>query len=1163
MTDGSLDSLILGEEEWVLLDKLRGLVKNIGWSPTDTADLVVALLERFDLGNSARSHLQTWLLRILHLIEVNKITPTWKCQKGAAVELVRDAAVSDGMLRDYFSQEEEKPLGEIIEEIRREKSDQVDVAVLSEVQNIVSSVSDALRSEKPVELDGNKGHLLKLCRAAETAHFRPRLAQMVSWCILALSKTGQFIQVATGEGKSCIVAMFAAHRAMKGDTVHILTSSLVLAERDMETWRKLFETLEIKVDCNTNKEGIDALQKCYQCQVIYGTAEKFAGDYLRQTLKQKNIFGQKAQCAIVDEEDSAMLDKALHVVYLSGDMPALQHLNSLLAFIWSVVNQYGKIDAQAVAGPKCTFLEVALNITQGKDLCQLTIFQMAEDAGILPKGSAKILTENPNFFTNKTTNATVSQLARFFTMLEEKLPCFHFALHCQNRDGSLKQLKSPHKEGNMSLLLLDGGLCRHLYRDKKSIVSTVKDQVENALRFTPCEQTRDVACCFVPGFLSGLVKYKLKGWIRNALLAQKMTEDHEYVLEGERIVPVDYSSTGVLQNFTQWSNGLHQFLELKHNLKVSSMTPISNYMSNVSLLQMYRGKIFGLTGTLGQQAEMETVQKLYGVKTCHIPVFKRKKLFEVEGVIVDEEEDWIKTIYNVVSAQIQATCYRGPRAVLVICETINRAKTIHSCLGGQEAKKGLFINNNMDNKAIFEKELEGGDIVIATNLAGRGADFKVGSQVKAAGGLFVVQTFLPENSRVEAQAFGRTARQGSPGSAQLIVCRSHLPEPFRCLSLLRKFVSVLENVNLQSIHKVKFMWILKEYQRTQCKDTSPIRQTLVSNLTKTTDSEINDLKNVRDRTAAKRLTTLLEHDIPKMKMKAEMLQQFLHVRDNMPDNSSESALSALNEYWGLWLLTNSDDNDSAQNLGKKLSKDLDNARRLIVKGVSPFSNLHHYTAAGNELMEKGSYEQSILMYTKAILEDHCWAAFAYYNRAFALLCQNNHQDQNCINQAMEDLQQAQTSVDLYQNQIVFSQRCSKQAKSDPRISRFDDQLKNRQIVLMAFKENINAALKKLEKARANGGVVKVDKSLVYFLEPKLFLFLPYASLVAHRKNTLKIQKLLSRPSFDLFHELQSLESLGLPYIYTLDTLFSLSGLLSKAFGILIRRIRTGISLVCK
>lgn len=1148
LPEALLNSCINNKEQ-VLLSKLQGLVTNVYWTPSDVADLFVALLERFDLGNSDGSQLLPWLWEIIHLIEIHFVTPTWKCRKGTAVELVRDPTVTDGMLKHYFSQEEEKQLGEIIEEIRETKLNHVDEAHLSKVQAIVSSVYDALHSKCLAKLNDIEGDLLRLCQAAEKAEFRPRLTQMVSWCIMALSDTGRFIQVATGEGKSCIVAMFAAYQAMKGKRVHILSSSPVLAERDMRDWSTFFNILKIRVDCNTNKQDISSLQKCYESQVVYGTAEKFAGDYLTQRLKQTDIFGQgKTLCAIVDEEDSIMLDKALHVVYIGNDMPALQHLNSLLALIWAVVNTYRKIDTNTILGPKCTFLQVALSITKAKDT---TLLKVAEKSGVLPKDSTGVIGENANLLTTKTTNATVSQLARFFKILEDTHPCFHFALHCQNSDGSLKKLNSPHPEGSTALLLFDGGLCCHLYRDDNSLVTAIEEEVKNSLHFTPCGLTGVEPCCYVPGFLSGLVQSKIKDWIRRALIAQKMTKDHEYVLEGDRVVPVDYSSTGVIENLTKWSDGLHQFLELKHNLKLSDMAPITNYMSNVGLLQKYGNQIFGLTGTLGQQAEMETLEKLYGIKTCKIPAFKRKKLFEVEGVIVDEEEGWIKTVCSVVSAQIQATFYRGQRAALVICETIKRARAIHRAL--RDVKAQLYISNNMDNRELFAKELTGGDTIIATNLAGRGADFKVSDQVKAAGGLFVVQTFLPENSRVEAQAFGRTARQGSPGSAQLLICCSHLPEPLQMFyRLMKPLLSLRDVFSLRAVHNSIFVLMLKLYQDTQCKDTSLLWKTLVFNLSNTSDSEIKEIKNVRDQMAAEQLATLLEHDIPNMKEKEHLFQEFLRVQDGMSATSSKSELSALTEYWGLWLLTKGEDDDSSENLKEKLRTDLDTARKQLQKGESPFSNLHYYTTAGNELLEKGNFEQSILMYTKAILEDPCWAAFACYNRAFARLLQKHPQDQSCIQQAMEDLQQAQVSIELYWHQNKFTQRCYKQVESDPKtsISRFDRHIKARQKLFMALKENIDTALKKLDKARARGGVVKVDRAVVSFLVPMVEWLPSHILLVAHCRNPLMIYRLKSNSDFDMFQELQCLESLGLPHIYTLETVFSLGGFLSKLFGII-------------
>lgn len=151
---------------------------------------------------------------------------------------------------------------------------------------------------------------------------------------MALSKTGQLIQVGTGEGKSCIIAMFAAFRALKGEEVDIFTSSPVLAERDFEVWKAFYRELNIHVNCNTNKQ--------VECEVVYGTAEAFAGHWLCKRFERMDTFEQrKFQCAIVDEVDSLMLDKGNHFVYIASDMPALQHLilygelqrNTVMAFV--------------------------------------------------------------------------------------------------------------------------------------------------------------------------------------------------------------------------------------------------------------------------------------------------------------------------------------------------------------------------------------------------------------------------------------------------------------------------------------------------------------------------------------------------------------------------------------------------------------------------------------------------------------------------------------------------------------------------------------------------------------------------------------------------------------------------------------------------------------
>ncbi|XP_041820791.1 protein translocase subunit SecA-like [Chelmon rostratus] len=1134
------------ENEELLLDKLRGLVTNIKWSPKDVADLLDALLKRFDPTANDSSRLLSWMLEMLHCIEINFITPSWRCRGMKLVELVQDKTVTDENLKECLADDEEKQLDAILEEIRQQQLNQIDEKLLDDVRDIVSSVCDDLTSRNVgSQRSGLKKDLLRLCQAAEKTHFRPRLTQMVSWCIMALSETGRLIQVGTGEGKSCIVAMFAAYRAMRGEKVDIMSSSSVLAERDLKGWQKFYDILKISVGCNTNNEGKE--RKCYECQVVYGTVEQFAGDWLRHHFHRADLFGRRTfQCAIVDEVDSLMLDKGLHMVYLSSDMPALRHLNPLLALIWATANQYKKIGTHTTVGRKCPFHEVVLeNITKAEDIDQFTILQMAEEAGILAKGSVKDLRENSSLLTEKIKSVTVDQLAKFFKTVEKRFSSCQFALHCMNNDGSIEELNKG-SQGAMAnkrvpLLLISGGLCQHMYSDQNSVHRAVEAQINRALHFTPCELSQDECSCYIPGFFSDLVKSKLNVWIKNAFHAQTMTKDHEYVLESHGVVPVDYSCTGVVENNMKWSDGLQQFLEMKHGSKLSDMTVITNYMSNVGLLQKYGDQIFGITGTLGQQAETETLQKIYkGIKTCQIPSFKRRKLFEVEGVIVDNEKEWIEEICDVVTAQTNPTPYRAQRAVLVICETISRAKLLHRALGDKVPNRKLYINNNMDNAAIMAK-LEAAEVIIATNLAGRGTDIQVSEPVKRAGGLFVVQTFLPKNARVEAQAFGRTARQGSPGSAQLIVCSLHLSELLKLQVLIAKFQSSLENMNnlMPFFLKHLFVTLFRVYLITHRDEVSEsLALTVKHILTNMTDSEIKTVKEIRDDSVVEGLASFLESDIPSIKKKEVLFSQYLAELDEVYKNKpADSDLSALNEFWGMWLLTNFNVSVPIKDLEDKLTGDLKTARQKLKQGESPSSNLHHYTAFGNELWKKGHLAESIEMYTKAIQEDHCWAAIAYYNRAFASLTQQDkHQDPNCIAQALQDLRNALESVELYCEQTLVTYRYFAQVLHTDSITRFDSHMTVRYKVLLCFKENIIEATKRL-----SGGAVKLNKRPVYCLV-SLLDFLPTLQLAFQSltqifsRDHLRLLQLISHPTFDISIELKCLKSLGLTHVYTLDKL---------------------------
>ncbi|XP_043954112.1 protein translocase subunit SecA-like [Gambusia affinis] len=1157
------------ENEKSLVKLLQGLVRSIKWRPEDVSELFNALLQRFELVNSNdRSHLLTWLLQMLHCIQVNYITPSWRSRTGRnLLELVRDTAVTNEALKACLGDDEDKTLDEIIEEIRNGDFNQVNNELLAEIRDIVSSVQAALSSRSSgSELTGLRKVLLTLCQAAERSHFRPRLTQMVSWCLMAPSKTGRLIQVGTGEGKSCIVAMFAAYRALRGEKVDIMSSSSVLAERDMREWKKFYELLKISVDCNINKQDEDS-KKCYESQIVYGTAEQFTRDWLKHHVLRMDIFGQRTfQCAIVDEVDSLMLDKGNDVLYLSSDMPALQHLNPLLALIWATANQYSKLGSGHIVGRKYPFHQVVLKQLKQEGLDELTVLQIAEETGVLANGVVTEIQRKPNLLDEKiatTANVPADKLVEFFSAVETRFPSCQFVLHNLNTDGSVQELnRSSRGSGQRRVsLLLNGGFCQYMYPDTDSVLRATEEEVRRFLHFTPRELNKSEGSCYIPGFLSKLVESKLKVWIENAFQAQSMEKDDEYIFEGDIIVPEDYSSTDVVGNSLKWCDGLQQFLEMKHQTKISDMTIISNYMSNVGLLQKYKSQIYGLSGTLGQQAEIETMRKTFqGIKTCQIPSYKRRKLFEVQGVIMKDERRWIEKICEVVFDQIKPTPYRSPRAVLVTCESIKLAKLLYQIFSGRFSSTMLYIKNNKDNSVVFKKKLGAGDVIIATNLAARGTDLQVSDSVKSAGGLFVVQTFLPDNSRVEAQGIGHTARQGSPGSAQMVVCFTHLSEPLQLLILTRNLLSFMENIaDASATFMQLFLMHLRQYQRSNTRGESQEMSSLLYRiLTENTNSDLMMIKEIRDALVAEQLSGYVESDLPNIKKKEELFNQYLDTLDLLYKSNNnkpaESDVAALNEFWGMWLLTKFSGEGSVVRLKSILSADLSAALQKLRQRESPSSNVHYYTAKGSELEKMGRLSESIDMYTKVINQDPCWAAVAFYNRASASLTQHNRtQDPECLRQVLEDLQKALMSVKLHTDQLDVTYRYVTQQTTNPAgnsTTRFDKQIMARHTVLVSFKTNIYEAMQKIDRARDMSRSVRVKRTPVYFLVslehllPMPVILLESARAI-YSRNPLLRHQLANHPSLDIFNEVMSLESMGLTHVYVLEIPSSLATFFSK------------------
>jgi preprotein translocase subunit SecA len=275
----------------------------------------------------------------------------------------------------------------------------------------------------------------------------------------------------------------------------------------------------------------------------------------------------------------------------------------------------------------------------------------------------------------------------------------------------------------------------------------LREELENHLE----EQLKEV---FIPSNFDELVKKQKPKWVNNAIEALNYQENIHYVVDVKsgQVKPVDFNSTGIVQSSTVWSDGLHQFLQLKHNLKMTSETLTTNFLSNLGFVDNYE-RIFGLSGTLGSQTTRNALKEIYkNVDIVNIPSRREKQFYEFKSAITAEgEEEWLKEVVTNVTLETK----KG-RGCLVICETIEQANLIHQKLKRRICSVKLYTMNGMNQ----EKEVNNinpGEVIVATNLAGRGTDIRT-DKIEKTGGLHVVITFMPNNQRVEDQAFGRTAR---------------------------------------------------------------------------------------------------------------------------------------------------------------------------------------------------------------------------------------------------------------------------------------------------------------------------------------------------------------------------------------------------------------------
>jgi tetratricopeptide (TPR) repeat protein len=414
----------------------------------------------------------------------------------------------------------------------------------------------------------------------------------------------------------------------------------------------------------------------------------------------------------------------------------------------------------------------------------------------------------------------------------------------------------------------------------------------------------------VPLYLKEYALNQIMDWCFNASYARLVyKENQNYVIRDNKIVPVDYKSNGVLQPRMQWAQGLHQFLQMKHDLPVTPLNLTTNFLSNVTFFRRYGTNILGLTGTLGSENEQQLLKGIYTLDSVKVPSYKPRRLEEREGLILDSHASWLEAVKKKILKETDEG-----RAVLVVCETILRVTEIKEALAFYNPDLiSMYVENTEEEQKLINERVRPGQIIIATNLAGRGTDLKISPELERNGGLHVILAFLPENSRVEEQAFGRAGRQGSPGTGQLIIDR--------------------EDENIR-------------FRYSQCRTVPALKKMRAVKESKALDTAGRETRKV----------------INKDSLFTDFCDLMKVIRKE--SRNDKEVLEALEERWGLFLLGLADEHlltDRHRELFNEFKAEIlrDQKANEIIK------NPKYYLKRGHDEFKAGRYEYALELFKKA------------------------------------------------------------------------------------------------------------------------------------------------------------------------------------------------------
>jgi preprotein translocase subunit SecA len=712
------------------------------------------------------------------------------------VKLTSNIDLKESLYQQIDSQEEEaqNAVEEVLNKILPEAFAVVKETARRFVENksieVTASEYDRELSQqkKYIELKGDKAFWANSWDAAgkpitwDMIHYD---VQLIGGIVL---HQGKIAEMQTGEGKTLVATLPVYLNALTGKGVHLVTVNDYLAKRDSAWMAPIFQFHGMSLDCiDYHAPNSSERRKAYQADITYGTNNEFGFDYLRDNMANtaEDLVQRKHNYAIVDEVDSVLVDDARTPLIISGPTPEgdRHEFDVLKSNVDNLVSKQKNLLTSVLAEAKAKIKEG--NTEEGALLLYRVFRGLPKNKALIKflseEGIKQLLQKTENHYMQDNNREMPKVDVALYFVIDEKNNQIDLT------EKGIEALSEENEDKNFFVLPDIGG----------EIVKIEKQYLE-AKKEASLKET-----LFKDFDIKGERIHSMNQLLKAYTLFEK---DVEYVVMENKVKIVD-EQTGRIMEGRRYSDGLHQAIEAKENVKIEAATQTYATITLQNYFRMYQ-KLSGMTGTAVTEAG--EFWEIYELDVIEIPTNR--------PIVRKDDDDLIyktkREKYNAVIEKVTGLSLEG-RPILIGTTSVEISELLSKMLSIRKVKHNV-LNAKMHKKEadIVAEAGNPGIVTIATNMAGRGTDIKLSQNVKDAGGLAIIGTERHDSRRVDRQLRGRSGRQGDPGSSQFYVS---LEDNLMRLFGSDRVAKVMDRMGLEEGEVIQHSMMTKSIERAQKK----------------------------------------------------------------------------------------------------------------------------------------------------------------------------------------------------------------------------------------------------------------------------------------------------------------------------------------------------------